>query len=150
MEQYNKLLESAITALDRAVNQLKQSTVPRTALPRPRVFRITRNVVWPQVRDTGTTGTGPYWKVLYFEFEENRKGRSIEYEYMRREAAELIARSCGYQPRKILAALRRLQAATAWCYARAEGRKRQAEEILRQQKSALEVLEAEAALQALE
>ena len=147
MERYNKLLESAIAALDRAVNQLKQSTVPRTAMPRPRVFRITRNVVWPQVRDTGT---GPYWKVLYFEFEESRKGRSIEYEYMRREAAEMIARSCSYQPRKILAALRRLQAATAWCYARAEGRKRAAEEILRQQASALEILEAEAALQALE
>ena len=147
MERYNKLLESALAALNRAVDQLKQNTVPSTAMPRPRVFHITRNVVWPQVRDTGT---GPYWKVLYFEFEENRKGRSIEYEYMRREAAELIARSCGYQPRKILAALRRLQAATAWCYARAEGRKRQAEEILRQQASALEVLEAEAALQALE
>ena len=149
MERYNKLLESALAALDRAVDQLKQGTVPRTAMPRQRVFHITRNVVWPQVRDTGT-GTGPYWKVLYFEFEESRKGRSIEYEYMRREAAEMIARSCGYQPRKILAALRRLQAATAWCYARAEGRKRAAEEILRQQKSALEVLEAEAALQALE
>lgn len=147
MERYNKLLESALTALNRAVDQLKQSTVPRTAMPRPRVFHITRNVVWPQVHDTGT-GTGPYWKGLYFE--ESGKGRSIEWEYTRREAAEMIARSCGYQPRKILAALRRLQAATAWCYARAEGRKRQAEEILRQQKSALEVLEAEAALQALE
>ena len=149
MERYNKLLESALAALDRAVDQLKQNTVPRTAMPRPRVFRITRNVVWPQVRDTGT---GPYWKVLWkvLYFEENGKGRSIEWEYTRREAAEMIARSCGYQPRKILAALRRLQAATAWCYARAEGRKRQAEEILRQQASALEVLEAEAALQALE
>lgn len=145
MERYNKLLESAIAALDRAVNQLKQSTVPRTAMPRPRVFHITRNVVWPQVRDTGTE---PYWKILYFE--ESRKGRSIEWEYMHREAAEMIARSCGYQPRKILAALRRLQAAAAWCYARAEGRKRAAEEILRQQASALEILEAEAALQALE
>jgi len=148
MERYNKLLESAITALNRAVDQLKQSTVPRTAMPRPRVFHITRNVVWPQVHDTGTTGTGPYWKGLYFE--ESGKSRSIEYEYVRREVAEMIARSCGYQPRKILAALRRLQAATAWCYARAEGRKRQAEEILRQQASALEILEAEAALQALE
>ncbi|HOL18559.1 MAG TPA: hypothetical protein PLY40_09785 [Bacillota bacterium] len=146
MERYNKLLESAITALNRAVDQLKQSTVPRTAMPRPRVFRITRNVVWPQVHDTGT---GPLlWKVLFFE--ESGKSRSIEYEYVRREVAEMIARSCGYQPRKILAALRRLQAATAWCYARAEGRKRQAEEILRQQASALEILEAEAALQALE
>jgi len=145
MKRYNKLLESALAALDRAVDQLKQSTVPRTAMPRHRVFHITRNVVWPQVRDTGT---GPDWKVLYFE--ESRKGRSIEYEYIHREAAEMIARSCGYQPRKILAALRRLQAAADWCYARAEGRKRQAEEILRQQKSALEVLEAEAALQALE
>lgn len=146
MERYNKLLESALAALNRAVDQLKQNTVPSTAMPRPRVFRITRNVVWPQVHDTGTAG--PYWKVLYFE--ESGKSRSIEYEYVRREVAEMIARSCGYQPRKILAALRRLQAATAWCYARAEGRKRQAEEILRQQASALEVLEAEAALQALE
>ena len=143
MEQYNKLLESAITALDRAVDQLKQNTVPSTAMPRPRVFRITRNVVWPQVGDTGT-----YWKVIYFE--ASNGGRSIEYEYKHQETAKMIARSCGYQPRKILAALRRLQAATAWCYARAEGRKRQAEEILRQQASALETLEAEAALLALE
>lgn len=147
MERYKKLIESALAALNRAVDQLKQNTVPSTAMPRPRVFRITRNVVWPQVHDTGT---GPYWKVLYFEFEESRKGRSIEWEHIRREAAELIARSCGYQPRKILAALRRLQAAADWCYARAEGRKRAAEEILRQQASALEILEAEAALQALE
>jgi len=143
MEQYNKLLESALAALDRAVDQLKQNTVPSTAMPRPRVFRITRNVVWPQVGDTGT-----YWKIIYFE--ASNSSRSIEYEYKHHETAKTIARSCGYQPRKILRALRRIEAATAWCYARAEGRKRAAEEILRQQKSAVEALEAEAALQALE
>ena len=56
---------------------------------------------------------------------------------------------CGHQPRKVLRCLRRIQAATAWCYARAEGRKRAAEEILRQQQGAADTLKAEAAMQAL-
>jgi len=138
VERYSKLIESAIVALNRAVDQLKQNTVPGTAMPRPRVFHITRNVVWPN--------NDPGWKTIRFE----ESGRSRWLNYCPADLAAMIVKSCGYQPRKILAALRRLQAATAWCYARAEGRKRAAEEILRQQKSALEVLEAEAALQALE
>ena len=60
----------------------------------------------------------------------------------------IIDRS-GAHPRRLLRALRRIEAATAWCYARAEGRKRMAEEILRQQAKARETLEAEAAIRAL-
>ena len=140
MEQYNKLLESAIAALDRAVDQLEQNTVPSTPMPRHRVFHITHNIVWPIAWDGK-----PRWKTIRIS---KHSTYSIEYEY--KKVASNIAESCGYQPRKILRALRRIEAATAWCYARAEGRKRAAEEILRQQKSAVEALEAEAALQALE
>jgi hypothetical protein len=140
MEQYNKLLESAITALDRAVNQLEQNTVPSTPMPRHRVFHITHNIVWPVAWDGK-----PSWKTIYFE--ASKKSCSIEYEC--KTVASNIAKSCGYQPRKILAVLRRLQAATAWCEARAEGRRRMAEEILRQQAGAVEALSAEAAMLAL-
>jgi hypothetical protein len=40
-------------------------------------------------------------------------------------------------------------AAAAWCRARAEGRRRMAQEILRQQARALETIENERAMQAL-
>lgn len=139
MEQYNKLLESAITALDRAVNQLEQNTVPSTPMPRHRVFHITHNIVWPVVWNGK-----PRWKTIRIS---KHSTYSIEYEC--KKIASNIVESCGYQPRKILAVLRRLQAATAWCEARAEGRRRMAEEILRQQANAVEALNAEAAMLAL-
>lgn len=66
-----------------------------------------------------------------------------------RSMASIIVHNCGYQPRKVLRAIRRIEAAAAWCEARVAGLKRQAEEILRQQASATEQLEAMAALQAL-
>ncbi len=60
-----------------------------------------------------------------------------------------ILQLTGCQPRLVLRAIRRIQAATAWCKTRTESRKRAAQEILRQQQGALSALEAEAAMQAL-
>jgi hypothetical protein len=67
-----------------------------------------------------------------------------------RDSAEQILKLLGYQPRNVLRALRRIQAATAWCQARAQGRRRAAREILHQQRAAAAILEAEVAIRALQ
>jgi len=55
---------------------------------------------------------------------------------------EKICKMCKYQPAKILKVIRRIEAAVEWCKRRTKGRKRTAEEILRQQKKAVDVITA--------
>jgi hypothetical protein len=74
-------------------------------------------------------------------------GPTLKYSW---EVARRIGNACGWQPRKVLRALRRLQAIAAWCRARRAGLERAAQEILRQQARAMEQLEAEAAMAALQ
>ena len=135
---YDKMLIQALIQLNYAVEHLKTERKPVPPMPRPHIVHICEGVTWPDIEQ------GTRWnmiktcdKVIYFSRASNLN------------AAEKILNNCGHQPRKILRALRRIQAATTWCYARAEGRKRQSEEILRQQASAVEALESEAAMQAL-
>jgi len=143
-EQYEQLIEIALRELGSAVKVMVRPTFPATEYPRPRIFRFSDNLLWP------------YVDVAKGEINWNKFHRPDEYyfysiggEFVDRRSVIKIINECGCQPAKILRALRRIRAATAWCYARAEGRKRQAEEILRQQASAVEALEAEAAMQAL-
>lgn len=142
-KMYKKLIKESLLRLRHAAEEIEQQTMPTTPMPRARIFHICKDISWPSIKIK--TNAVADWN--YIAFKENR---SLSLEYYPREATDRIIKKCHYQPRKILRALRRIEAATAWCYARAEGRKRAAEEILRQQASALEILEAEAALLALE
>jgi len=134
-EQYKKLLNAALSDLDRAQGQMNKDTVPRTPIPRPRIFQITPRVRWPYIRSDG----GVQWSLCM----------SRKYPLHLQKTLDNILNDCHYQPRAFLRALRRIQAATEWCRARTDGRRRMAEEILRQQAKAVESLEAEAVMAAL-
>jgi len=143
---YENLLTTALKELSAAVKKMTAETVPATPMPRPKVFIICGKYCWPHIINEMDIN----W--LYVTF---NKTFSLTPDFWchiadhPRRIAHTILLEEDYQPRFILRALRRLQAATAWCEARAEGRKRQAKEILRQQKKAVEALEAEAAMLAL-
>ncbi len=136
---YEKIIGQALRDLDQAVIQMLKPTEPTTAPPRAKIFMFAENIFWPVVY--ANDRHNPEWG--YFNHEGCRHTLSYS------ANVTVIVNECGSQPRKVLRALRRIQAAAAWCYARAEGRKRQAEEILRQQATAVEALKAEAAMQAL-
>lgn len=133
---YVPIISAALADLEEAVNKIKQNTSPATPLPRVRRFEIVAGkITWPNQDDLRSIALG---KTTLFLGDWNRI-----------YACKTLLEACEYQPRLILRALRRIQAATAWCEARAEGRQRAAEEILRQQARAVEALEAEAAMLAL-
>lgn len=137
-QQTMAVLAEAVRDLYSAAIEMAKSTIPRTPMPRIRRFAITERMSWPY---TDSQGTPDVEKVLV----EGRGFMSLRSEDVARE----VFYECEGQPKKILRALRRIQAATVWCRARAEGRRRMAEEILKQQKRAVEVLEAEIAISAL-
>jgi hypothetical protein len=140
---YEALLAAALKELAVAGERLAVNTCPATPMPRPRVFVLVQrgdaSLRWPCSRDVSSY-------LDCFEWRCEHKPNGWEYSG---DAARHICRATGQQPRLILRALRRIQAATAWCQARQEGRQRAAQEILRQQASAVEALEAEAAIRAL-
>jgi hypothetical protein len=133
---YVPIISAALADLEAAANKMKQNTSPVTPLPRVRRFEIVAGkITWPnqdELRSMFALG-----KTTFLG------------DWNRKYVIKNIIEACGGQPRLILRALRRIQAATAWCEARAEGRQRAAEEILRQQARAVEALEVEAAMLAL-
>ena len=133
---YIAILSTALEDLEAAVDKLEKDTIPYTPIPRIRKFEIVpRKMTWPYKKDLRSFLTEAH---VY----------GLE-RWKRKNVSTIIIALCRAQPRLILRALRRIQAATAWCEARAEGRRRAAEEILRQQARAVEALEAEAAMLAL-
>ena len=134
------LLVSALEGLFRAVEDLLAPTVPETPLPRPRTFEIAPGVVWP-AKDG--------WDYVSVFRSDRYLSYLLEYRSTREDIARVIIAATGAQPRGLLRALRRIEAATAWCRARRAGRERMAQEILRQQARAVEKLEAEIVWRAL-
>jgi len=144
MSDETKLIQDALRDLLRAAEALVADTYPRTPLPRPRKFWFCEGVYWPA------------------EYCENhRKNFTAASIVMSRshsatytlwadisKISAQIASEC-QTPHEVSAAIRSIQAATAWCEARTAGRQRQAQEILRQQARYVEELEAEEALRAL-
>lgn len=143
-KNYEEVIHAALYELDAAAKRMIKKTVPATPLPRPRRLELTPGGwVWPFIKDDG----GIAWDMI----QNPRTGSTMDLTHVAYwgGTARVICKACENRPRLILRALRRIQAATAWCEARTEGRKRQAEEILRQQQKAVEALEAEAAILAL-
>lgn len=138
-----KLIAAALADLREAVKELEAPTHPETPMPRPRVFELSARLVWPAHGWDARGWVGSPWVRV------GLKGGPDTFYLANSGLAGLVVDDCGGQPRKVLRALRRIQAAAAWCRARAEGRGRAAQEILRQQAKALQTLEAEAALLAL-
>jgi len=147
-EEMLHLLHGALIRLYRAQEALRGNTSPYTPPPRFRRFHLAGEIVWPYADKVGDRPD----KIGAAKCSDHRgydnwhlpsdPNSSIE-------AAKCLLKECRYQPRLVLRALRRIEAAIAWCQARTEGRRRAAEEILRQQAKALETLEAMAAQEAL-
>lgn len=141
------VLSDALKDLERAVKELQQPTVPSTPMPRPKFFHITDLVVWPYFQKSKVSNS----TFLYYTYVTvyGKGGGEYRRDLTSDDLPEKILSDCEYQPAKVLRALRRIQAATEWCRRRVDGRRRAAEEILRQQQKAVEDLEAEAAMTAL-
>jgi len=145
---FRELLEVNLRQLDRVVQDLLEPTVPQTPLPPPRQFLLLCDEHWeitwpgtPPAADYGVTNW--HWAVV--RHEGRVKARYIADPPLVRD----ILNATGCQPRAILRVVRRIQAAIAWTAARRAGRERMAQEILRQQRAAVETLEAEYILQRL-
>jgi len=132
-EQLHELVEAKLKELRKAIYELQQQTIPHTPLPRPKIFILFNHkddkIIWPaRLNDLYTIKVGDY---------------DYGFEYgVEKHEVEKICKVCKYQPAKVLQVIRRIEAAIEWCRKRTEGRKRAAEEILKQQKKAIDTLNA--------
>ena len=145
--QYQGVIVAALKDLGTAADGLKRGTFPATPLPRPKIIHFVGRYSWPKLYDLHHGG------VCFLTISSGEAFSDtmplIHSTRERLRLAENIITECKHQPRLILRTLRRIQAATAWCETRTEGRNRAAAEILRQQSAAVEALEAEATMLAL-
>lgn len=139
---WRRVIHAELRLLDQAVGVLLQPTTPQTPRPRSRTIEIAPGCTWPATEDRGG------WREWTWR-RPNEGAQGLRLAWAGEDQADIICAACAWQPRRILRALRRLQAATAWCQARTVGRQRAAAEILRQQARAVSALEAEVALAAL-
>jgi len=133
--QYVQIIADALDDLRAAATSLADPTTPPAPPPRPRVFTIAPGVTWPFVGATPDK-LSPFLTVLISNVGGPDLAKFNCYTLgiaAHTTIATIILERCKYQPRLVLRALRRIQAATAWCRARAEGRRRAAQEILRRQ-----------------
>jgi len=117
-KDYVAIVEKYLRRLREARKELLSETTPPTPLPRPRRFWFTHKHYFPYDADFNHVATNKSFCSLAHFLDD---------------LAQEICEACGWQPRRILRAIRRIAAAAEWCRKRAEGRKRHAEEILRQQ-----------------
>ncbi len=132
-----ELISSALGELRKAAESMTEELSPHVPLPRVRTFEFAPGIVWPG-ESPGEGNQGWY-----------KYARVNGYQVSLGDVAEKITKKTGGQPRKVLRALRRIEAATEWCRRRAEGRRRAAQEILRQQSRAVAALEAEEVIRGL-
>lgn len=130
-EEYVNIIAHALERLSTAWRAANEHGHPEGRLSRVRKFFVAPDALWPYDYNSIETGI----RIPYKEWEAASIFRINKYPY---ESAEAICASCKWQPRLILRSLRRIESAIRWCEARAAGRKRAAEEILRQQKAAAE------------
>lgn len=147
MPEYNdkqiaSLLQTALADLYAAEGKMMEPTKPITKLGRFRkFFWVHPNIHWPLLV------SGDSYRMGFVSMQ----GTGSRYDTAdgRRDLALKLVEANRHQPRRILRTLYRIRATTEWCIARAEGRKRAAEEILKQQAKALQTLEEEAAMRSL-
>ena len=144
----------------KAVYELLQQTVPYTPLPCFKFFKFFdkhAEIVWPGCEDLQVVNgiylveelyTVEEWftiadaiESLYTLKVEEKKcwiWFDIEIENTAKKICELFC----YHPARILRVSHWLESITEWCKKRTEGRKRAAEEVLKQQKKAVDVITA--------
>jgi hypothetical protein len=144
-----KLLAEALKQLWEAMLELTQPTSPQTPLPRPpaKPIKITHKVVFEVLLDREGSST------VYFFADGYCVGRLTACNGTSHavDSSRLAGDMMPYlsHPRSLAHCLRQLRWLTAWMRKRAEGRRRAAAEILRQQRKWVEMLEGEIALRKL-
>jgi hypothetical protein len=139
MERYAELIENALSELNQAYKHLIEATVPQTPLPRGKQFRIDRVAVIrmePGEQDASEIQfvepsyglqNNSWWSML--------PGLNSDY------LARLLVQQLGFQPSRLMHAIRAIEQATQWCRDRRCGRERAAQEILQQQQKSLQELQ---------
>lgn len=116
-EEYVTILSNALGRLDMAWAATRADTRPEAPLFRVRRFYLAPGVVGPDSNTPSDVAmcrlysSRHLWHIIYLT------GDSRYY------VAEFICERCKWQPRLMLRALRRIEAATRWCEARAAGRR---------------------------
>ncbi len=130
MSDKTKLIEDAVRDLSRAANALVavSYTHPWTPIPRPREFRLCREVCWPKIEN----GEADFL-AMYMPSVTPKLRATCKVDWVDEISANIVAQCT--TPHELITALRNIRAATAWCEARAAGRLRQAQEVLRQRRS---------------
>jgi len=124
-----RALELAMKCLVEAEERYHEQTVPHTPLGEPRVFKVAR-FYWPTIGHApGSLMTGVLADLPW------PTGHGVNSPRLRSYLAAIneILAWTGNQPRRVWRVIRQINAVIAWCEKRAAGRKRAAEEILRQQ-----------------
>lgn len=138
-EQILRAVQASLAELAGEAAAMLEYTRPHTPLPEPEPFTFA-GFLWPDAAADGVCYMCAVRKGARY-YINTARDRDL--------AARWICDDCGWRPADILAAVRQIQAAAAWCRAKAEERRRLAEEILRRQADALSELLAEAAVEAL-
>jgi hypothetical protein len=115
----------------------------RVPKPRPRRMQFAPDLYWPLI-----TPTGEAWFTKMVDEAKHAPGMELtvnDGEYL----AKYILNRLNFSPRKAVQALRRMQAARAWCEARCDGLLRDQENSRRSQRRYMDIIEAEAAAASL-
>jgi hypothetical protein len=148
-KHWPELLSEALDQLWRAMMKLTRPTLPQTPLPRPpaKPVRVTREVeLRVEIENSRSVAVRVFADGYCLESLRvwDTTTYTVDHSDLARKMIPYLSR-----PRALANCLRRLQWLTVWMYKRAEGRRRAAEEILRQQRKWVEKLESEVALQKL-
>lgn len=140
---YEDLLLDACLELKEAVDEMLSPTSPETALPSLKSFCLlkgkTDGVFWPLLTNLGET----VFRRVSSKKENTKTGypnKDWEESIGSSKVPERILILAEGQPKRILFAIRQLEAATVWCKKRMEGRQLDSREILRQQNKAVKDL----------
>jgi hypothetical protein len=127
---YNGVVAAALEELEQAVSELLEQTVPETPLPVPKRYQVTRTISWPDDEQD-------YRRMTY---DDNTAYASYPLGNPKWIIDKVLA-DCKGQPASVLRAVEAIEAATAWCRERRQGRLKAARNLLTMQKPALEELQ---------
>ena len=145
-------IEGVVHALDNLVKAERlmiEETTPNTPCPKYRVFEwIPKLISWPAMhnafpRKSAVLGTSYVINI------SSDKTLGIGNPHEQKLFAEIIFDLCSRQPSKIVKVIRNIEASTAWCYKRKQGRERMTEAIFKQQKKYYNELEAQLVLKVM-
>ena len=135
------VLEQKTRELDDISTKLTKH--PYYHLIRPRYFEFAPGIIWPLREPLACGGYDVNMNAVHIISED-----STSWAYLHDLPHDVIVR-CNYQPRCIVRAMRRIDAAIRWCEKRIKGLNRHYQQILEQQKDAVKKIEAEFVMQKL-